>query len=83
MAVNLLCGGYHTDHVKYRLLFLIRPSWAREREGAYLCREEVYHVKQGADRSRSEPKGEAKSLSWLDFHGGKKYKYYNSMFEEW
>lgn len=36
---------------------LIRPSWAQEREGAYPHREEVYHVKQGADGSHSEPKG--------------------------
>ena len=44
---------------------LIRPSWAREREGAYPCAGEVYRVQQGADGSHSEPK--AKPLSGLDF----------------
>lgn len=36
---------------------LICPLWAREREGAYPCWEEVYHVKRGADGSHSKPTG--------------------------
>ena len=65
---------------------LIRPSWAREREGAYPCREEVYHVKQGADGSHSEPRGICEKQNHrvgLNFWGEKKCKCDNSVFVDW
>lgn len=48
----------------------IRPSCAGEREGAYPCREDMYHIQEGAGGSLSEPRGcgpcGAKSPSALD-----------------
>lgn len=62
MAVNLHCGGClwgPTDHAKYQLLFpfillfLMRPSCAPEREGAYPRRKGMHHVREGTDESHS------------------------------
>ena len=61
---------------------LSRPSCAREREGAYPCREDVCHVKQGADGSHSEPRGSQNC--WVGLISRQiKCKCNNSVFGDW
>lgn len=61
------------------------PSWAREREGAYPCREEVCLVQQGTDGSHSGPKRICEKWNhWVDvIFREKKCDCNNSLFGDW